>query len=733
MSTLDAIPAAAPPLTAQAEEALARLLDGRGADEQAFLRRALDLAARAHAGQERRSGEPYVSHPLAVAGILNDLGLDTETLAAALLHDVVEDTAVDLPRLGREVGGTVAALVEGVTKMDAMTGYGAGFGTAAGATERTQAERLKKLLLAMASDVRVVLVKLADRLHNMRTLRHLDRETRERVARETLAIYAPLAGRLGIAQFKWELEDLALRELEPDTYVTLARQIDERRTDREAYIKRVVATLQQKLRAQGVRAELSGRAKHIWSIWQKMQAKHLSFEQVYDARAVRVLVDDVAACYSALGVVHTAWKHVAREFDDYIANPKANGYRSLHTAVVGPEGKTLEVQIRTHEMHRNAEYGVAAHWRYKEGAASAAPAEAAWLDPLLGDRDDDERPRDFLERFNAELSGDRVYVATPRGELLDLPAGSTPLDFAYAVHTEIGHRCRGAKVNGAMVPLTTALRSGDQVEVLTTRNGTPSRDWLSPHLGYLASARARAKVRHWFKHRDHDKNVTAGQEIFNRELRRLGVAGTDKDALVKRFNFTRFEDFLAGLGGGDVSAAQLAGALQHEVPRPPPAPVQRPRKSRRARPGSPVQVEGVGDLLVTMARCCAPVPEDAIVGFVTRGRGVTIHRGDCRNMLRLDAEQRGRLVDVSWSGESAETWPVRVAVRAWDRRGLLRDVTTVLTAENVNISALDTHGDGGEQSVEILATLHVRDLEHLSRVLDRIGQVPNVFEARRTG
>ena len=731
MTTLDAIPAAAPPLTPEAQAALARLLEGRSADEQAVLRRAADLAARAHAGQQRRSGEPYVSHPLAVAGILHDLGLDTETLAAALLHDVVEDTAVDLPRLGAEMGGTVAALVEGVTKMVAMAGYGPGFAGAAGTTERVQVERLKKLLLAMASDVRVVLVKLADRLHNMRTLRHLDGDARERVARETLAIYAPLAGRLGIAQFKWELEDLALRELEPETYAALARQIDERRADREKYIERVVATLDAKLRAQGIRADLKGRAKHIYSIWQKMQAKRLSFEQVYDARAVRVLVDDVAACYSALGVVHTAWKHVAREFDDYIANPKANGYRSLHTAVIGPEGKTLEVQIRTHEMHRSAEYGVAAHWRYKEGAAPAAPAQGAWLDPLLEQRDDDEKPRDFLERFDAELSGDRVYVATPRGELLDLPAGATPLDFAYAVHTEVGHRCRGAKVNGTMVPLTTALRSGDQVEVLTTRNGTPSRDWLSPHLGYLATARARAKVRHWFKHRDHDKNVAAGQEIFARELRRLGIAGTDRDALVKRFNFTRFEDFLAGLGGGDVSAAQLAGALQHEVPRPPPAP--RPRAARRARPGSPVQVEGVGDLLVTMARCCAPVPEDPIVGFITRGRGVTIHRSDCRNMLRLDAEQRARLLDVSWSGESGDTWPVKVSVRAWDRRGLLRDVTTVLSAENVDIAALDTGSEDGEQGVHIELTLHVRDLEHLSRVLDRIGQVPNVFEARRTG
>jgi GTP pyrophosphokinase len=448
---------------------------------------------------------------------------------------------------------------------------------------------------------------------------------------------------------------------------------------------------------------------------------------------VRVLVDDVAACYAALGVVHTAWKHIAREFDDYVANPKSNGYQSLHTAVIGPEGKTLEVQIRTHQMHRNAEYGVAAHWRYKEGVASGTAPGAGWAEQILDGRDEDEGPRDFLERFNAELTGDRVYVVTPRGELLDLPAGATPLDFAYHVHTEVGHRCRGAKVNGAIVPLTTRLRSGEQVEILTTRSGTPSRDWLSPHLGYLATARARAKVRHWFKHRDHDKNVAAGQETFQRELRRLGIANADRDALTRRFNYTRFEDLLAGIGCGDVSSAQLASALQQELPRPAPVAPARPRRAGRPRPQSPVQVHGVGDLLTQMARCCRPVPEDPIVGFVTQGRGVTIHRSDCPNMLRLDAARRARLVDVAWTGEGGDTYAVRVSVRAWDRRGLLRDVTTVLSAENVDITALDTQADPSEQCVEIHTTVQVRDLEHLSRVLDRIAQLPNVFEARRTG
>jgi GTP pyrophosphokinase len=486
-----------------------------------------------------------------------------------------------------------------------------------------------------------------------------------------------------------------------------------------------------------VRAEVRGRVKHIHSIWGKMQRKELGFDQIFDVRAVRILVDDVAACYAALGVVHTLWKHVAQEFDDYIANPKSNRYQSLHTAVIGPDGKTVEAQIRTHQMHQHAEYGVAAHWRYKEGEGAGEQdpnARTGWLRQILEVKDESEGPRDFLDRFNAELFSDRVYAVTPQGQVLDLPAGATPLDFAYQVHTDLGHRCRGAKINGQMVPLTTLLRSGDQVEILTTRNGTPSRDWLSPHLGYLNTARARAKVRHWFKHRDHDKNVAAGQDTLQRELRRLGIASVDRERLLERFNYKRFEDLLAGIGCGDVSSAQLAGALQHTQPpaspAPPPAPA--PRRTREARPVGGVQVNGVGNLLTQMARCCQPVPPDPIVGFITRGRGVTVHRRDCPNMLRLEGERRARLVDVSWPGTQADTYAVDIVVRAWDRQGLVRDVATVLSAERINIEAMDIRTETREQIAEIRMSVQVRDLTQLSRVLDLVSQLPNVFEARRT-
>ncbi|MDX1514850.1 MAG: TGS domain-containing protein, partial [Gammaproteobacteria bacterium] len=506
--------------------------------------------------------------------------------------------------------------------------------------------------------------------------------------------------------------------------------------DRERYVERVVNMLSSKLEESGIRAEVKGRVKHLYGIWRKMREKNLSFDQVFDIRAVRILVDSVADCYSALGVVHTLWKHVPKEFDDYIANPKSNRYQSLHTAVIGPEGKTLEVQIRTHEMHAHAEYGVAAHWRYKEGAKSAdmdVEAKVNWLRQILEVKDEAEGPRDFLDRFNAALLNDRVYVVTPRGEVLDLPAGATPLDFAYQIHTDVGHRCRGAKVNGVMVPLTYTLKSGDQVEVLTTRNGTPSRDWLSPHLGYLKTPRARAKARHWFKEQDFEKNLAAGQDVFQRELRRLGISNPDREQLLARFNYKKFDDLLAGIGHGDVSGAQLANALQQIMPvKTPDATVEVARPRKRRRPQSGVQIHGVGNLLTQFAKCCRPVPNDSIVGFITRGRGVTIHRSDCPNMLRLDAERRRRLIDVSWAVTDTKTYPVDVLVTAYDRQGLLRDVTTILAAEGVNVLALDTRTSARDQTAEIQATVEVSDFGHLSRVLDRVSQLRNVIEARRT-
>ncbi|MFV1974112.1 MAG: bifunctional (p)ppGpp synthetase/guanosine-3',5'-bis(diphosphate) 3'-pyrophosphohydrolase, partial [Thiohalobacterales bacterium] len=492
--------------------------------------------------------------------------------------------------------------------------------------DHAQAESLRKLLLAMAADVRVVLIKLADRLHNLRTLRHLDPERQRRIAAETLDIYAPLANRLGIWQIKWELEDLALRYLEPAAYQELAGQLDEKRVGREAYIGEVIELLNAELDTAGIQAKVSGRPKHIYSIYRKMQHKQVDFAQIFDMRAVRVIVNEEKDCYAALGIVHGLWRHIPKEFDDYIANPKENRYRSLHTAVIGPESRTLEVQIRTEEMHRHAEFGVAAHWRYKEGGSSESDYEEkiAWLRQLLEWHDEERSASDFVDRFRSEAFQDRVYVLTPQGRIIDLPRGATPLDFAYAVHSEVGHRCRGAKVNGRIVPLTYPLNNGEQVEVLTTKQGAPSRDWLNAHLGYLHTSRAKSRVRAWFKQQDFEHNVAAGRSILDRELHRLGITGLAVDKLSDRFKHRQVDDFLAAIGRGDINTGQLASAINELVPGQDKVPRSRGRSARKkpARIPGGVSISGVGNLMTTMGRCCHPVPHDPIVGYITRGRGV---------------------------------------------------------------------------------------------------------------
>ena len=690
------------------------------------------MAAEAHQGQQRASGEPYVRHSFAVAEILSDLDLDPETIAAALLHDVVEDTSVSLEQIRSRFGDNIARLVDGVTKM-ALIQESPEQG-AETRRERANAESLRKMLLAMVEDVRVVLVKLADRLHNMRTLDHLDEDKRRRIARETLDIFAPLANRLGIWQLKWELEDLALRHLEPESYKRIARLLDERRVDRERFIDNVVSTLQRELARAGIAAEVIGRPKHIYSIWKKMQRKGIDFHEVFDVRAVRIFVDNLAACYGALGIVHTLWRHIPREFDDYIATPKENQYQSLHTAVVGPEGKTLEVQIRTHEMHAHAELGVAAHWRYKEGAKKDAGFEQkiAWLRQILEWRDEEASAGDFVNRFKAEVFEDRVYVLTPKGNVIDLPAGATPLDFAYHIHTDVGHRCRGAKVNGTMVPLTYELKTGEQVEILTTRTGGPSRDWLNPHLGYLKSSRARAKARSWFKQQNLEKNVAAGRHTLDRELHRLGVGEVNLERLGKRLRFDTLDEFLAAIGRGEVTFAQIAAEAQDEIaPRRPggETPLGKPRRRSTALPGD-VKIEGVGNLLTNIARCCKPVPNDDITGYITRGHGVTIHRSDCPNVLRLRTDARERLIEVSWGAQVDSAYPVDLQIVAYDRQGLLRDVTGVLSNEKLNVLAMNTVTDKTHMA-HLTLTLEISDLRQLSRVLDKIGQLANVVEARR--
>ena len=678
------------------------------------------------------------------AGVLAALNLDAHSIAAGLAGLLVERGAVGLDAVRAHLGAEAAALVEGLLRFDELRSFSAedpaSAGRDAGADRAKQAERLRRLLLAVVDDVRVLLVQLALTLHRLRTARERHRPERERLARESLEIYAPLASRLGVWQYKWEIEDLAFRESDPETYKGIARQLNERRVDRERYVEEAVRRVGAQLRRAGIDAEVTGRAKHIHSIWRKMQRKSLNIEQagieqLFDLRAIRVLVDTAGECYTALGTVHGLWTHIPREFDDYIANPKPNGYRSLHTAVMGPGGRTLEVQIRTREMHAQAELGVAAHWRYKEGAQRKEPGldtRITWLRQLLETSEDAGESAGFLfDSLGKELDAERVYAFTPRGDIVDLPAGSTPLDFAYQIHTQVGHRCRGAKVDGRIVPLTYTVHSGDRIEVLTTRHPRPSRDWLNPNLGYLGSARSRAKVRHWFKHQDRERNVADGQEIWDRELKRLGVGDPPREALAEKFHASRFEDFLAALGRGDVSVPQLAGALQPYLPAPPPPP-PKPAKRRRSRTGD-VRISGVGDLLTQMAQCCKPLPNDPITGYITRGRGVSIHRADCRNVLDLAAQERARLIDVAWSGGTEETWPVEIAVEAYDRKGLLRDMTTVVSNEGVNIVAMDSDTDPGTHVVDTRITLEVRDVEQLSRLLGRLAQLPNVSDCRRLG
>ncbi len=536
------------------------------APEADLIRRAFLLANQAHGEQQRASGEPYITHALAVAEILVQLRLDPEAIAAAILHDVVEDTTIKLADIEQLFGPSVARLVSGVTKMAYIEQKDL---AEKGTKEHMRVESLRKLLLSMAEDVRVVLIKLADRLHNMRTLKHLPEEKQRRIAKETMDIYAPLANRLGIWHIKWELEDLSFRYIDPINYKKVAVFLDERRVDRELYIANVIQVVRAELYKAGLEAEVTGRSKHIYSIWRKMQRKGVSFHALNDVRAIRILVSRTQDCYAALGVVHTLWRHIPKEFDDYIATPKENMYQSIHSAVIGPEGKNLEVQIRTQEMHKHAELGVAAHWTYKEGKRHDVGYEQkiTWLRQLLEWKDESVDAGDFIDRFKSEVFQDRVYVITPQGDIFDLPQGATPLDFAYHVHTDVGHRCRGARINGRIVPLTYELKNGEQVEILTTRVGQPSRDWLNPLLGYLKTSRARSKVRSWFKQQNHGLNVEEGRAALEKDLRRLGMQGINQTTLATELKFANVDDFYAAYGRGDISANQIAATGCRAIPR----------------------------------------------------------------------------------------------------------------------------------------------------------------------
>ncbi|GIX35174.1 MAG: ATP--GTP 3'-pyrophosphotransferase [Lysobacteraceae bacterium] len=678
---------------------------------------------------DRLAARPALASELVqTLAMLDTLGADRETLVAAAVYPLLEDGAEGPDALLQ--GESVALLLEGQREAEKVWSIW-GHRQASGGTEG-----LRRLLLAIIRDLRVVLILLARQLVRMRLAATLPEPEREALARLTFDIHAPLANRLGIWQVKWELEDLAFRYLQPDTYRRIARLLDERRADRERFIEDFKRRLHQALRETGIEAEVVGRPKHIYSIWKKMQRKGVPFSELYDIRAVRVLVEDVAQCYAVLGVVHSLWTPIAKEFDDYIANPKGNHYRSLHTAVIGEEGKTVEVQIRTREMHAHAELGVAAHWRYKEGGGADAEFERkiAWMRSLL-ENVQGEEDASLAAGLSTELVEDRVYVLTPKGQVVDLPRGSTVLDFAYHVHTEVGHRCRGAKVNGRIVPLTWQPRSGDRVEILTGKTAEPRRDWLLPHNGYLASGRARDKVRAWFHKLDHARNVAEGREVLDRELKRLGLHQQDLARVLPRLRLQKLDDLYVAVALGDIGPTQVARALHEPQPSESEAVTARPTAAhaRSPRPPSGFTVEGVGNLLTQIARCCQPVPGDAIAGYLTKGRGVSIHRQGCAALERLLARHPERVLPVEWGRAGGQGFAVDVQVRAWDRKSLLKDLTNVIGTSSVHILALDSRVDEASGSAELRFTLKVQDYDQLGSLLARLAGVAGVTEVRRAG
>jgi len=687
-----------------------------------LIERAHEVAAAAHEGQVRASGEPYISHPVQVAHYLATLQMDAETLAAALLHDVPEDTDTTIPDIEKRFGREVARLVDGVTKLSK-------FGSAR-TMEEQQAENIRKMFMAMAEDVRVVVIKLADRLHNMRTLEFLPPDKQIRIARQSMEIYAPLAHRLGMWQIKWELEDLAFKYLEPVTYRKLVEMLADRRKARESFINKSMGILRKELAKVGIEAEISGRPKHLFSIYKKMERKGAEFNEIYDLHAIRLLVSDVKDCYAALGVVHSLWRPIPGQFDDYIAMPKANMYQSLHTAVIGPDAKPLEVQIRTHTMHEIAEAGIAAHWRYKEGTRGDRryDEKLAWVRQLIEWQREVADATEFVEGLKLEVFQDQVFVFTPKGDVKDLPRGATPLDFAYRIHTDVGHRTIGAKVNNRLVPLDYKLRNGDIVEIITTKAAHgPSRDWMN----VVQTSQAREKIRQWFKRQQRDENIAQGKEILDRELRRLAhetltsVSPEKLSEIAQQLRFREMDDFFAAIGYGAVSPASVASKLEiHDD-----VAITLPEVAPPAAPSTTgVRVKGVGDLLVRFAKCCSPIPGDPIVGYVTRGKGVTVHRATCPSVLsERDIE---RLIDVEWESADQQTYPITVRIEAVDRPGLLNEITNVVAEYRVNIVAasIGVHPDG---MATITATLKVTSLQQLSKVLAKIEGIRDVTSVGR--
>lgn len=665
----------------------------------------------------------------AIADIVEGLGLSPDVIAAVHVYPLLRDDLLGSAKLEASDIGELAGIAHGLVQLgrfrlppDWQPGE---------ALAVQQSEALRKMLLAVVSDVRLVLVRIAEQLYRLRLAKKAPMDEQQALAIETREIYAALANRLGVWRLKWELEDLAFRYLEPVTYKQIAQSLNEKRTERESFIATVKSQLLVELAKAGLDADISGRPKHIYSIWRKMQRKGSGLEHIFDERAVRVLVNDVRECYAALGVVHNLWSYLPGEFDDYIANPKENNYQSLHTAVIGPEGRTVEVQIRTHDMHRQAELGVAAHWRYKEGS----PPEAAFdqkirfirhiLEP--SDRDDE-----LLDQIRDDVFEDRVYAVSPKGDVAEMPAGSTPLDFAYHVHTQVGHRCRGAKVNGRIVPLSYKVQNGDKIEIITASEAKPSRDWLNPQLGYLAATRSRAKVRSWFRQQDKEQNRRQGREMLDRELARLNVRDIPANEIAKHLKFKDSAALCTALGAGDLSTAAIATALQNlrrdeygEILKKP-----RQRKSKAAQRNK-TSISGIGDLLSTFARCCRPVPPEHIAGYITQGRGVSIHRQDCGNFLRLNSRNPERVIEIDWGNSEHASYPAELKLYAYDRQGLLRDISSVLADEKISVLAMQTKSDKKRMQAIMELSIEVPGLPALSRIISRLEQVPNVTSVRR--
>lgn len=700
------------------------------------VRTAYQFAEHAHRDQYRVSGEPYIVHPLGVAKILSELQMDVDTIIASLLHDVLEDTPVTYEDLKKTFGQEITDLVDGVTKLSKI---------AFRSSEEHQVENLRKMFLAMAKDMRVILIKLADRLHNMRTLSHLPDKKRKKIAKETLEIYAPLAHRLGIFHLKWELEDLALRHLETEAYYDLINKVAKKREEREAYINEVKRILQVKLEQINIKGEIQGRPKHFYSIYQKMRKQRKDFTEIYDLTALRVVVNSVIDCYEVLGVVHALWKPIPGRFKDYIAMPKLNMYQSLHTTVIGPKGEPLEIQIRTWEMHRIAEYGIAAHWRYKEGGRGHEEFERklSWVRQLLDWQRELKDADEFMETLKIDLFEDEVFVFTPKGDVINVPAESTPIDFAYNIHTDIGHRCVGAKVNGKIVPLDYQLKNGDIIEVLTAKAGTgPSSDWLN----FVKTSKAKSRIKQWFNRERRDENILRGKELLEKELRKQGITvhgfmKTDKlSEIAKDFAFSRGEELLMGIGMGKVSAHQVVSKFVNEhkaeqkvspVPLPeiPAKPSTIIKKKGGGQQG--ISVKGEDNVLVHLSRCCNPLPGDRIVGYVTRGKGVSVHRVDCPNVRGLMHDDE-RIIEVAWDLGIAEgtVYPVQLEMKALDRMSLLADVTLAIAETRTNILAVHTHTNKN-RIAQLNVTVEIKSLEQLETVINRLKRVDNMLDVYR--